>query len=70
MKSNSLLKRLASVAAGFLLGASLLNAQNITVTGTVTDALKEPIIGASVLQQGTTVGTATDVDGNWRIYPA
>ena len=67
MKSNSLLKRLASVAAGFLLGASLLNAQNITVTGTVTDALKEPIIGASVLQQGTTVGTATDVDGNYTI---
>jgi TonB-linked SusC/RagA family outer membrane protein len=67
MKSNSLLKRLASVAAGFLLGASLLSAQNITVTGTVTDALKEPIIGASVLQQGTTVGTATDVDGNYTI---
>ena len=67
MKSNSLLKRLASVAAGFLLGASLFSAQNITVTGTVTDALKEPIIGASVLQQGTTVGTATDVDGNYTI---
>ncbi len=67
MKSNSLLKRLASVAAGFLLGVSALSAQNITVTGTVTDALKEPIIGASVLQQGTTVGTATDVDGNYTI---
>jgi hypothetical protein len=54
MKSINLLKRLASVVAGFLLGVSALSAQNITVTGTVTDALKEPIIGASVLQQGTT----------------
>ena len=67
MKSINLLKRLASVAAGFLLGVSALSAQNITVTGTVTDALKEPIIGASVLQQGTTNGTATDIDGNFTL---
>ena len=67
MKSINLLKRLASVVAGFLLGVSALSAQNITVTGTVTDALKEPIIGASVLQQGTTNGTATDIDGNFTL---
>ena len=67
MKSINLLKRLASVVAGFLLGVSALSAQNITVTGTVTDALKEPIIGASVLQQGTTNGTATDIDGNYTL---
>ena len=56
-----------SVVLGLVLGASALLAQNITVTGTVTDALKEPIIGASILQQGTTNGTATDVDGNFTL---
>ena len=56
-----------SVVLGLVLGASALLAQNITVTGTVTDAMKEPIIGASVLQQGTTNGTATDIDGNFTL---
>ncbi len=42
-------------------------AQKITVTGTVTDATGEPLIGASVLVKGTMSGTATDIDGNYRI---
>lgn len=42
-------------------------AQKITVSGTVTDATGEPLIGASVLVKGTMVGTATDIDGNYRI---
>ena len=68
MRKTNLLKRVVSVALGLVLGASALLAQNtITVTGTVTDAQKEPIIGASVLQQGTTVGAATDVDGNFTL---
>ena len=68
MRKSNLLKRVMSVALGLALGAAALLAQNtITVTGTVTDAQKEPIIGASVLQQGTTVGAATDVDGNFTL---
>ncbi len=68
MRKTNLLKRVVSVALGLVLGAAALLAQNtITVTGTVTDAQKEPIIGASVLQQGTTVGAATDVDGNFTL---
>ena len=68
MRKSNLLKRVMSVALGLVLGAAALLAQNtITVTGTVTDAQKEPIIGASVLQQGTTVGAATDVDGNFTL---
>ena len=39
--------------------------QNI-VTGTVEDA-DGPLIGASVLVKGTTIGTITDFDGNFSI---
>ena len=68
MRKSNMLMRAMSMVLGFLLGASALWAQKtITVTGTVTDALKEPIIGAAVMQQGTTVGTATDIDGNFEL---
>lgn len=41
------------------------NAQKITVTGVVTDAdyYDEPIIGAAVVEVGTTNGVITDLDG-------
>ncbi len=38
-----------------------------TVTGKVTDANREPLIGANILVQGTAVGTTTDLDGNYSI---
>ena len=41
--------------------------QTITVTGTVTDATGEPLIGASVIAKGTSVGAATDFDGNYSL---
>lgn len=42
-----------------------------TVTGVVTDkASNEPIIGASVLEKGTTNGTITDFDGNFTLEVA
>ncbi|WP_297905934.1 TonB-dependent receptor [uncultured Parabacteroides sp.] len=41
-------------------------AQNITVKGVVKDSkFGDPIIGASVLQKGTTNGTISDMDGNF-----
>lgn len=42
-------------------------AQKITVSGTVVDPEGEPLIGASVLVQGETMGTATDFDGNYTL---
>lgn len=40
------------------------NAQtSTTITGMVKDALGEPLIGASVVQKGTSNGTVTDLDG-------
>ena len=49
---------LASVAA---------SAQEKTVSGTVTDALGDPLIGATVLVQGTSNGVITDIDGRYSI---
>lgn len=46
----------------------MVNAQTLKVTGTVTsseDGL--PVVGAFVLVKGTTVGTVTDIDGNFNI---
>ena len=42
-------------------------AQKATVTGTVVDYEGEPAIGASVIAEGTTLGVATDFDGNFSI---
>ena len=38
-----------------------------TVTGTVKDATGEPMIGVSVIVDGTTIGGTTDLDGNFTI---
>lgn len=42
-------------------------AQNITVKGTVKDALGEVIIGANVILKGANTGTITDVEGDYTI---
>ena len=46
------------------LGAS---AQSITVSGVVSDPDNEPLIGASIQVEGTTTGTATNIDGEYTI---
>ena len=38
-----------------------------TVTGTIVDANGEPIIGANIVEKGTTNGTITDIDGNFTL---
>lgn len=44
-----------------------INQQSITCTGTVIDLQGEPIIGASVVEKGTTNGTITDFDGKFSL---
>lgn len=56
----------------FLLFGSFLaltaRAQTGVICGTVTDIkFKEPLIGATVSIEGTTIGAITDIDGNFRI---
>ena len=59
-----------SLIAAFLLTfvcTAMVQAQ-VTASGTVTEASNgEPIIGASVLEEGTTNGTITDFDGNFTL---
>ncbi|MCR8894411.1 TonB-dependent receptor [Bacteroides sp. ET336] len=43
------------------------DAQTIEISGTVLDSGKTPIIGASVLEKGTTNGIITDIDGNFTL---
>lgn len=46
----------------------MVTAQQIDVSGVVTDAISgEPIPGVSVVQKNTMIGTITDVDGVYRI---
>ena len=42
-------------------------AQKIAVHGNVSDEFGEALIGATVLEKGTTNGTATDFDGNFEL---
>lgn len=41
--------------------------QEKTVVGTIVDVSGEPIIGANIIQDGTTNGTITDFDGNFTL---
>ena len=49
----------------FALVAGSMSAQNIT--GNVTDSSGEPIIGATILESGTSNGAVTDLDGNFTL---
>ena len=66
MKNDIFNLRAVVMACLLMLGLTAF-AQN-TANGTVTDAANgEPIIGASILEIGTTNGTITDFDGNFEL---
>lgn len=48
----------------FLFALTSMDAQ-IKITGNVKSVANEPMIGASVVENGTTNGTITDIDGNF-----
>lgn len=60
-------KRLSVILACLFLCVGMVLAQNI-ISGTVVSAEDgEPVIGASVMIQGTKVGTVTDIDGKFTL---
>lgn len=61
------MKKIYTLLAVFWL-ASMTVMASITVTGHITQATDgEPVIGASVMEKGTSNGTITDYDGNYTI---
>lgn len=62
------MRKLVSLIVMFLVSITMLMAQNRTITGVVTSAEDgETVIGASVVVTGTTIGTTTDIDGNFSL---
>ena len=51
----------------FIVFAQSALAQNIAMTGSVTDETGEPLIGVNVQVKGTTIGTVTNFDGKYTI---
>ena len=51
----------------FVVFAATAYSQDVTITGTVTDAYSEPLVGVNVLVKGTTTGAITDIDGNFSV---
>ncbi|MDE6422425.1 MAG: carboxypeptidase-like regulatory domain-containing protein, partial [Muribaculaceae bacterium] len=75
--SRSLLRIAAIACLGCTIGIPAAYAEPIpmsapaeetgTVTGVVTDSEGEPLIGATVMVKGTTIGAATDLDGKFSL---
>ena len=66
IKSNNLMKKIAMLV--LLAGLSLVaRAQDVTLKGVVTDSGNQPVVGAFVVQQGTSNGTMTGAEGNFTL---
>ena len=63
---RKIMKKIIAIAV-LLMAVVAVQAQNVTVTGTVLDENGEPMIGASVKPVGTQGGTVTDLDGNYAL---
>ena len=61
-----MIKKLFAVLGVFLLAGGLVFAQQ-KISGKVTDANGEGLVGVSVLVKGTTSGTVTNLDGSWSL---
>lgn len=60
-------RRVILILSCLFLSIGFITAQTTRVTGVVIDDVGEPVIGASVVVKGTTIGTITEVDGTFSI---
>ncbi|NMA73645.1 MAG: TonB-dependent receptor [Bacteroidales bacterium] len=61
-------RKLVMMLTCLVLSVSFVLAQTKTITGTVfSEEDGAPVVGASVLVEGTTIGTITDIDGNFTL---
>ena len=56
-----------AIAAVLLLIGQLAMAQQRTIRGTVVDQNGQPVVGAAIIEAGTTNGTVADIDGNFSL---
>ncbi|MEA1888075.1 MAG: SusC/RagA family TonB-linked outer membrane protein [Bacteroidota bacterium] len=62
------MKKLTMIFSLLVFSSAMLLAQTVQITGTVTDEQEgTPIPGVSVVAVGTTIGTTTDVNGNYSL---
>ena len=60
--------RKIAILLGAVMGLHFIaTAQNLTISGSVTDQGGYPLEGATVMVKGTANGTVTDAEGNYRI---
>ncbi|MDH6311670.1 TonB-linked SusC/RagA family outer membrane protein [Parabacteroides sp. PFB2-10] len=50
-----------------IIDKSAITQQSIRISGTVKDNTGEPVIGANIVEKGTTNGTSTDIDGKFTL---
>ncbi len=66
--NKALLKKQLTLCLSLFFGIAAVMAQgnvNFTIMGKVTDAKKQSLVGATIQIAGTTLGTLSDVDGNY-----
>lgn len=66
---KNIYKKVAAVLLALMATLSV-SAQEITLNGTVLDESNQPLIGAGVMEVGTTNGEVTDMDGKFTIWLA
>ncbi|MCW1735053.1 TonB-dependent receptor [Anaerorudis cellulosivorans] len=67
VEGNQIILSPKEKVAELVSGVESAQQQQKTITGKVTDTNGEPIIGATILVKGTTIGTVTDTDGNFSL---
>lgn len=65
--SISVIPMMAEISVGEKNYDTQIVSQTKTITGTIIDETGEPMIGVSVLVQGTTTGAVTDLDGKFTL---
>jgi TonB-linked SusC/RagA family outer membrane protein len=65
LKYEYMKNKMLILLMGVFLFTHHMDAQNLTIKGTVTEENGEPLIGVMIVVDGTTIGTVTDFDGKY-----
>ena len=68
MKHKNIYRISISLLLAFVMALPTIAQNTKTFKGVVLDETEQPIIGAAIKVVGTTVGTITDLDGNFKCF--